>query len=134
MNSAEAFAAIALAAVSSDGTLERNEAQALRRQLEDRSIYSSFSELAMGEMFDNLLKKLRDQGVNGLIDSALPSLNIPQQESALAVAAYLINADRIVNELELEFLNRLASKTNLPDGEATAILKAIEALHRQDLD
>ena len=44
MNTAEAFAAIALAAVACDGKLGRDEAHALRRQLENRSLYSNCSE------------------------------------------------------------------------------------------
>ena len=48
MNSAEAFAAIALAAVACDGSLGRDEAHALRTQLEYRSWYSSSTEADMG--------------------------------------------------------------------------------------
>ena len=48
MNSAEAFAAIALAAVACDGSLGRDEAHALRAQLEYRTLYSSSSEAEMG--------------------------------------------------------------------------------------
>ncbi len=55
MNSAEAFAAVALAAVACDGVLGRDEAHALRLQLEYRSLYSTNSEAAMGELFDQLL-------------------------------------------------------------------------------
>ena len=39
MTDAEAFAAIALAAVACDGTLGRDEAHALRRSLEYRTPY-----------------------------------------------------------------------------------------------
>ena len=73
MNTAEAFAAVALAAVACDGTLGRDEAHALRRQLEYRSLYSSCSEAAMGELFDRLLAMLREHGVQGLIESSFPS-------------------------------------------------------------
>ena len=66
MNSAEAFAAIALAAVACDGSLGRDEAHALRTQLEYRSWYSSSTEADMGDLFDRLLHNLRDQGVGGL--------------------------------------------------------------------
>ena len=55
MNVREAFAAIALAAVACDGRLDRDEAHALRRQLENRSIYSGLSEAEMGDLFDTLL-------------------------------------------------------------------------------
>ena len=94
MTTPEAFAAVALAAVACDGRLGRDEAHALRRQLENRSLYSDSSEAAMGDLFDSLLLLLRDQGVQGLITSALPQLNRIQQQSALAVAAHLVHADR----------------------------------------
>ena len=72
MTSAEAFAAVALAAVACDGSLGRDEVHALRRQLEYRSLYRNRSEAAMGDLFDALLHDLRDRGVMGLVDAALP--------------------------------------------------------------
>ena len=134
MTSAEAFAAVALAAVACDGTLGRDEAHALRRQLENRSLYTSCSEAAMGELFDRLLTLLRENGVAGLIDSAVPALNQSQQESALAVAAHLVHADRKVTREESEFLQRLTEQLNLPSGEAQMIIHSIEALNRDSLD
>jgi len=134
MTSAEAFAAVALAAVACDGSLGRDEAQALRRQLEHRSLYVSCSEAEMGELFDRLLTLLRERGVAGLIDSAVPVLDQRQQESALAVAAHLVHADRKVTPEESEFLERLAVQLNLPSGEAQMIIRSIEALNRDSLD
>ena len=104
MNSAEAFAAVALAAVACDGVLGRDEAHALRLQLEYRSLYSTNSEAAMGELFDQLLAVLRDQGVPGLVAQALPVLSPRQQQSALALAANLVHADRKVTVEEDDFL------------------------------
>ena len=74
MTTPEAFAAIALAAVACDGKLGRDEAHALRCQLEYRSLYSECSEAAMGELFDRLLLLLRDQAFRDDY-SALPQLN-----------------------------------------------------------
>ena len=81
MTNREAFAAVALAAVACDGTLGREEAHALRRQLEYRSLYRDSSEAEMGELFDQLLTIMRGSGVEGLIDQALPKLNVVQKES-----------------------------------------------------
>ena len=134
MNSAEAFAAIALAAVACDGSLGRDEAHALRTQLEYRSWYSSSTEADMGDLFDRLLHNLRDQGVGGLIEQALPVLSSSQQQSALAVAAHLTHADRNVTEEESTFLLDLSQRMALPEGEAASILVAIEALNRDRLD
>ena len=134
MTTQEAFAAIALAAVSCDGRLGRDEAHALRCQLEYRSLYSDSSEAAMGQLFDRLLLLLRDQGVDGLIASALPQLNARQQQSALAVAAHLVHADRKVTPEETEFLDQLTSQMSLPVNEARMVVQAIEALNRDMLD
>ena len=134
MNGAEAFAAVALAAVACDGVLGRDEAHALRLQLEYRSLYSSSSEAAMGVLFDQLLKVLREQGVTGLVDEALPVLSPRQQQSALALAAHLVHADKKVTSEEQDFLNQLVSKVDLPENEATMIVVAIEALNRDMLD
>ena len=134
MNSAEAFAAIALAAVACDGSLGRDEAHALRTQLEYRSWYSSSTEADMGDLFDRLLHNLRDQGVGGLIEQALPVLSSSQQQSALAVAAHLTHADRNITEEESAFLHDLSQRMALPAGEAASILVAIEALNRDRLD
>ena len=134
MTTQEAFAAIALAAVACDGRLGRDEAHALRCQLEYRSLYSDSSEAAMGQLFDRLLLLLRDQGVDGLIASALPQLNARQQQSALAVAAHLVHADRKVTPEETEFLDHLTSQMSLPVNEARMVVQAIEALNRDMLD
>ena len=134
MTTQEAFAAIALAAVACDGRLGRDEAHALRCQLEYRSLYSDSSDAAMGQLFDRLLLLLRDQGVDGLIASALPQLNARQQQSALAVAAHLVHADRKVTPEETEFLDQLTSQMSLPVNEARMVVQAIEALNRDMLD
>ena len=134
MNRKEAFAAVALAAVACDGTLGRDEAHALRRQLEFRSLYSASSEAEMGDLFDLLLRRLRENGVDGLVNEALPVLTELQKESALAVAAQLVHADRKVMAVEAEFLQKLAIQMELADGQARNILLAIEALNRDSLD
>ena len=54
-NAAEAFAAIALAAVACDGELAALEARGLRQQLEYRQPYCTYSDLAMADLLDRLL-------------------------------------------------------------------------------
>ena len=134
MNTKEAFAAVALAAVACDGSLGRDEAHALRRQLEYRSLYQDCSEAFMGDLFDRLLGLMREQGIDGLIDEALPKLSTHQKESALAVAAHLVHADRQVLDEESAFLTRLGASMMLPDGQAPMIVRASEALNRDSLD
>ena len=134
MTTPEAFAAIALAAVACDGKLGRDEAHALRCQLEYRSLYNDSSEAAMGELFDRLLQLLREQGVQGLISSALPQLNQNQQQSALAVAAHLVHAARKITAEEPDLLAQLTRQMTMPDTDARMVVEAIAALNRDMLD
>ena len=134
MNVREAFAAIALAAVACDGRLDRDEAHALRRQLENRSIYSGLSEAEMGDLFDTLLTLLRSGGVHGLITEAIPVLSPGQQESALAVAAHLVHADRMVTPEETSLLQTLATDMVVPTADAEMVIRSIAALNRTELD
>ena len=133
MDSAEAFAAIALGAVACDGVLGKDEAHALRRQLEFRSPYNERTEAAMGELFDRLLKVLREQSLEVLIAQALPVLSPAQQETALALAAQLVHADRVVEPAEAAFLQSLCNAMTLPEGQAQGIVAAIMALNRDSL-
>lgn len=133
MTDAEAFAAIALAAVACDGTLGRDEAHALRRSLEYRTPYKDRNEQEMATLFDRLLAQLRSDGVEKLVDDALPVLTPVQQETALAVAVQLTHADRDVTPEEKSFLNNLTGRLNLPEGRAVMVLEAIMALNRDSL-
>ncbi len=133
MDAPEAFAAICLAAVGCDGQLGREEAQALRTQLEFRSPFRDLGEQAMGDLFDGLLEILRTDGWSALVTGAIPALQPHQRETALALAAQLVRADRIVQPEETAFLQALASQLTLPEGRADQILEVIAVLHRDAL-
>ena len=133
MTEAEAFAAVALGAVACDGVLGRDEAHALRRHLEHRTPYKNNSESEMAALFDGLLAVLREQGLEQLVDQALPQLNLDQQETALALATQLVHADRSVDPAETAFLETLTRKVDLPDSRANGIVEAIMALNRDSL-
>ena len=125
MNSAESFAAVCLAAVASDGVLGRDEARSLRIELEFRTPFSSMDDREMTDLFDRLLALWRDQGSEGLVQSALPQLTPPQRETALAVATQLVRADRVVEAEELEFLQSLSRNLDLSPGKAELIIEVI---------
>jgi|LakMenE01Jun11ns_1017448.scaffolds.fasta_scaffold9958839_6 hypothetical protein len=133
MNSAEAFAAVALAAVACDGVMGHDEARALRGHLECRVPFSGNSEESMGRLFDGLLVRLRREGWRALIHSAMPVLSAPQRETSLAMAAQLVHCDRVVTPQELELLNEMAALTDLPADRAALILDVIAVLNRDCL-
>lgn len=133
MTPSEAFAAIALVAVACDGTLDREEAQALRLQLEGRTPFRNRSEEAMGKLFDGLLTRLRRDGWEQLLAEAIPVLTAAQQETALAMAAHLVQCDRVVQPVEAELLSSMAAQLALPAERSSAILDVISLLHRDTL-
>jgi uncharacterized tellurite resistance protein B-like protein len=133
MNPSEAFAAICLAAVGCDGQLGRDEAQTLRALLEYRSPYRNQSEQQMGELFDQLLTRLREQGWSPLVADAVPALSLPQRETVLALACHLVRADRQIQPVEEAFLAELLAQLALPDQRGEQIRDAIAALHRDAL-
>jgi hypothetical protein len=133
MTPAEAFAAIALAAVACDGTLDHDEARNLRSQLEARTPYAERSEESMGLLFDGLLDRLRHHGWRSLVAEAIPALSLQQQETALAMAAQLVHCNRIVSEEEVELLQAMAGGMGLSAERAEQILDAIAVLNRDSL-
>lgn len=133
MTPREAFAAIALVAVACDGSLERQEALALRQQLEGRSPYRDQSESVMGDLFDQLLDQLRREGWQTLLAAAIPALTPPQQETALAMAAQLVHCDRLVSAQEAELLRVMAEQLDLPSERSAQILDVIALLNRDSL-
>ena len=133
MNAPEAFAAICLAAIGCDGQLGREEATILRSQLEYRTPFADQSEQAMGELFDRLLTRLRQDGWSTLIAAAIPALNGVQRETVLALAAHLVRADRLVQPAEELFLQELLLQLALPSGRGEQILDVMAVLHRDAL-
>lgn len=133
MTPSEAFAAVALAAVACDGSLDREEAHALRVQLEARTPYRERSEAAMGALFDDLLGELRAHGWERLLSRAIPVLSAEQQETALAMAAQLVHCDRVVQPVEAEMLRTMAAQLVISPERSAQILEVIALLHRDSL-
>ena len=96
MTPEQAFAAICLAAVASDGVVGRDEARSLRIELEFRTPYVAMDEATMAALFDDLLERWRKEGSESLVAQAAPCLNQVQRETALAVAIQLVRADRVI--------------------------------------
>jgi tellurite resistance protein len=125
MTPAEAFAAITLSAIASDGYLSEEETRGISAALSRMKMYRSYPNDVMQRMFDKLLGILRREGMNDLFDTAKDSLPYEMRESVFAVATDLILADGVVTSEEQEFLNDLYQSLSL-DGEiATQIVEVM---------
>ena len=130
---AEAFAAIALAAVACDGELSAVEARRLRQQLEARRPFSECGEEEMAALLDRLLTVLRSQGCEALVRQAVPQLQPGQRQTALAVAADLTWADHVETGTEHQFLLNLAEQLQINAERCTQILEVINLLNSDSL-
>lgn len=132
-SAAEAFAAIALAAVACDGELAQLELRSLRQQLEFRQPYCTWKEAEMVRLLDQLLALLRSDGVQGLIDQAAPLLEPEQRQTAFAVATNLTLADHVESSEEQHFLRELAAVLQISADRTEQILAVISLLNRDSL-
>jgi len=130
---AQAFAAVALAAVACDGELATLEARSLRQQLEYRQPFCELGDQAMGALLDNLLQLLRLHGWEALVVQAAPLLNAQQAETALAVAAALTQADHVESSAEVTFLHTLSDALAVEPERARVILEVVAILNRDSL-
>jgi len=130
---AEAFAAVALAAMACDGDLSVLEARSLRQQLEFRYPYRQLVDNGMAQLLDKLLQLLREQGWEALVQQAAPHLQPEQAETALAVAATLTQADHVESRAEVSFLHTLSAALAVEPERARMILDVVSILNRDCL-
>ena len=133
MTPEQAFAAICLAAVASDGVVGRDEARSLRIELEFRTPYVAMDETTMAGLFEDLLELWRKEGSDALVTKAATALNQVQRETALAVAIQLVRADRVIEPEEVKFIAHLASQLDLPETMSQQIITVMDILHRDAL-
>ena len=130
MTTAEAFAAIPLAAVCCDHSFSKDEARVIREQLLGRSAYRAMEPYRFGLLISDLLRRFREESWQGLIAAAAPKLSPEQQETAFALACQLIHSDREVVPEERAFLEALADQLQLTLERAQQILEVCDLLNR----
>jgi hypothetical protein len=130
---AEAFAAIALAAVCCDGELSAAEARGLRQLLEFRTPFRHRDAAEMGALLDHLLAILRCDGWPALVEQAVPLLTPDQRQTALAVAVQLTLVDEVSCTDERRFLQQLADRLEVAPDRLATIEDVIGLLHRDSL-
>jgi tellurite resistance protein len=136
MSAADAFAAVALAAVCWDGVLTMAGSRSLRHALDYRLPFRDFDEAQKLHLLDTLLKQLRDKGAQHLMVDGAAVLNAKQRGSAFAVAAEIMRSDGPLQEDEQNILVNLASVLELDSTLTTDILNVMDVLHSdiQDSD
>jgi tellurite resistance protein len=126
----EAFAAIALAAVASDGYLSEEEAQTIPFTLSRMKLFKGYSDDMMRRLFDRLLALLQQDGVTALFDTAQDSLDADLRETAFTVATDLVLADGVVTEEEEQFLKDLEGALGVDSALAQSVIQVMQIKNR----
>ncbi len=129
MDAATAFAAIALAAVSWDGTLTMAGSRALRHSLDYRLPFQHYGDEKMVQMMNTLLAELRHKGPQHLMVEAAEALDRPQRSTAYAVAAEIMRSDGPLEADELNILSNLANTLQLSNEQTAQVLAVMDLLH-----
>ncbi|MGF1494853.1 MAG: tellurite resistance TerB family protein [Microcoleaceae cyanobacterium] len=124
LSPAEAFAAIGVAAIASDGYLSDDERQRIVDLLFGVDLFQDYSEPRLREMLENLFNQLSTRGIELLVAIARESLPSEFQETALDVAIDLILFDGKFSTEEKEFLQYLWKVLDIPPENANRILNA----------
>ncbi|MBD2314984.1 tellurite resistance TerB family protein [Desertifilum sp. FACHB-1129] len=119
---AEAFAAIALIAVASDGYITDTECQALSTTLARMQLFRSYPNDVMRRMFDKLLSILQREGLEVLFNAATAALPHDLKETAFAVTTDIVLADGQVTSEEEKLLNDLYRVLEIPEDLAVKII------------
>lgn len=129
METPQAFAAIALAAVSWDGVLSSAGARSLRHALDYRQPFRQYDEGQMVRLMDALLADLRSKGAQQLMVQAAAVLSPTQRATAYAAATEIMRSDGPLQPDECNILRNLAEVLELDPDLTAAVGRVMDVLH-----
>lgn len=129
MNAAEAFAAIALIAVTSDGDLADEELHTLINTLTRMQLFRGDRD-RVTPLIQCLLNLLKREGVGAVFNTARASLPYDLRESVFAVATDLVLADGKVTEREQVLLDQLYRTLDIHHQTAAKIVEVMTIKNR----
>jgi len=125
MNPAEAFAAICLVAIASDGYLSESEETEMNLRLGRMRLFQDATKDSLARTKAYLLEGLKKHGPNELIKSARASLPPSLAPTAFTVAVDLVFADGTVAREEQAFIDDLRQMLQIPDDLALKIVEVM---------
>lgn len=122
LSPAEAFAAIAVAAIAADGYLSNEERHHIVQLLFQVDLFQGYSEQRLAELLEKLFNLLSARGIDPLVAIARESLPAELQETAFTVAVDLVLVDGELSPQEKSFLTHLWNIMDIPVETASHIL------------
>ena len=124
MNAMEAFAAICLVAIASDGYLSDSEEAEMKMRLSRMKLFQESLD-KLDHLKTYLVDSLKKHGPNELILSAKAALPPNLAPTAFAIAVDLVFSDGTVSAQEQAFVDDLRRILEIPDELALKIVEVI---------
>lgn len=124
-NIQDAFCAIALCAVLSDGEFKQNEINAMAMNLARLKLFKNYK-----PDFKKIHNLMIHYGINNIIRLASSSLPIELRESAFAFAVDMVLADGFLAHNERNFLTKLYEGLGISQDVASKIFQVMEIKNR----
>ena len=126
----EAFTGILVAASAADGHIADEEVRGLFTIIGRMKLFSNFSEDKYNRMFDRLMKILKKNGPEALIEKCVPDLPDELRETAFANACDIVLADGVVEDEERALIEKLQNELEIPGDEAMEIVRVMVIKNR----
>ena len=121
----EAFAALLLIAIASDGRIAKEEMCVFDAMVNRMQLYRTRTAQEFSSMVNKLLRLLKEEGPDALIQKAVSSLPEGMRETAFASMVDLVFADGVVVDEEKALLENLHKRLGVPTEEAMNILRVL---------
>jgi len=125
MNSAEAFAAVCLTAIASDGYLSEAEEEEMNIRLSRMQLFKDTTEESFSRMKTYLIGGMQKHGPTELIKSAKAALPPTLAPTAFTIAVDLVFADGTVSREEQGFIDDLRQTLGISDELALKIVEVM---------
>lgn len=125
LNDRDAFAGIALTAVSADGVLAEEEALLLTTTFSRMKLFRDVRESQLRQGLERLAAYGKEHGNDALIDECARTVPAELRPTAFAVAADLLLADGVVTDGERRYLERLQKALGVGDDLALKIVDVL---------
>jgi tellurite resistance protein len=122
---ADAFTGILLAASACDGHCADEEVQAVFTITARMKLFEGFNQNRWNTMIDGLLKILKKEGPDRLMERCAEALPDELRETAFANACDIILADGVVEEEEKEYMDRLQKALDIDGDTALTIVEVM---------
>ena len=126
----EAYAAITILAIASDGYLANEELGTITSSLSRMHLFQHLRPDTMQRMYAKLFDILRTEGADLLLESAKETLPSELRESAFAMCCDLTLSDGLMSLDEQAFLTQLHQILEIPDEIADRILSVMQIRNR----